>query len=329
MVAHSPTSMVRRRPPWWLVLAKLALASLLVTGALFPTVGGFAGKGMAFRLPLFLLPALVIPAIRLLRRGGTSPYPVALDAGLTLPFLLDTAGNAFGLYDTVDVTDDVLHFVNWALLFGGVTTALPRGAVPKWIVWAAGSGLSVIGIIGWEVAEYAVMQSGVAGLHLTYGDTLGDLVLSTLGGCAGALAAVRWLRPEPPGRSGPAGVQAQVREFHHSFDLARPDRPSLATPELAALRSRLLLEEVEEAVQALRGRDLAQIAHELADVAYVTYGAAVTFGVELDDVVAAVHRANMSKLGPDGHAVIVDGKVMKGPGYRPPDIAALLAATVP
>ncbi len=329
MVAHSPASMVRRRPPWWLVLAKLVLAGLLVTGALFPAVGGFAGKGMAFRLPLFLLPALVIPVIRLLRRGSPSPYPVALDAGLTLPFLLDTAGNAFGLYDTVDVTDDVLHFVNWALLFGGVTTALPRHAVPKWIVWAAGSGLGAIGIIGWEVGEYAVMQSGVAGLHLTYGDTLGDLVLSTLGGCTGALVAVRWLRPDPPRPAGPPGVQAMVRQFHNAFDLARPDRPSLPTPELAALRARLLVEEVEEAVQALRRPDLAEIAHELADVAYVTYGAAVTAGIELDDVVAAVHRANMSKLGPDGHPVIVDGKVMKGPGYQPPDIAALLTVKAP
>ena len=76
MVAHSPASMVRRRPPWWLVAAKLALAALLVTGALLPSDGGFAGKGMAFRLPLFLLPAPVIPFIRLVRRGATSPYPV-------------------------------------------------------------------------------------------------------------------------------------------------------------------------------------------------------------------------------------------------------------
>jgi predicted HAD superfamily Cof-like phosphohydrolase len=325
MVAHSPASMVRRRPPWWLVAAKLALAALLVTGALFPSVGGFAGKGMAFRLPLFLLPALVIPFIRLVRRGATSPYPVALDAGLTLPFLLDTAGNAFGLYDHVDVTDDVLHFVNWALLFGGVTTAFPRGAVPRWIVWAAGSGLGAIGIIGWEVGEYAVMQSGVAGLHLTYGDTLGDLVLSTLGGCAGALVAARWLRPDPPQRAHSPGVQALVRQFHDAFELPRPDRPSLPTSELAELRSRLLLEEVEEAAQALRGADLAQIAHELADVAYVTYGAAVSTGIELDEVVAVVHKANMSKLGPDGRPIIVDGKVTNGPGYQPPDIAGLLA----
>ena len=194
MVALSPAPMVRRRPPWWLLAAKIALVALMLTGALFPEVGGFAGKGTAYRLPLFLPPALVIPIIWMVRRRSSSAYPVALDVGLTLPFLLDTAGNAFGLYDSVDLTDDVLHFVNWALLFGGVTTALRRADLPKWIVWAAGSGFGAMGSIGWEVSEYAVMQTGVAGLHLTYRDTLGDLVLSTLGGCFGALVAVRGLR---------------------------------------------------------------------------------------------------------------------------------------
>jgi hypothetical protein len=210
MVADIPARMVRRRPPWWLVTAKVVLAGLLFTGAFFPTVGGFAGKGTGYRLPMFLLPALVIPAVRLFRRSPTTPYPVALDAGLTLPFLLDTAGNAFGLYDSVDVTDDVLHFVNWALLFGGVTTALPRAGLPKWIVWAVGSGFGAMGSIAWELSEYGVMQTGVAGLHLTYEDTLGDLVLSTLGGCFGALLAVRSTRRTSTQPSGPPGDDRPV-----------------------------------------------------------------------------------------------------------------------
>jgi predicted HAD superfamily Cof-like phosphohydrolase len=327
MVAHSPARMVRRRPPWWLVAAKVVLAGLLATGTFFPQVGGFAGKGTAFRLPLFLLPALVIPAVRLIKRGPPSPYPVALDAGLTLPFLLDTAGNAFGLYDSVDVTDDVLHFVNWALLFGGVTTALRRAALPKWIVWAAGSGFGAMGSIFWELSEYGVMQTGVAGLHLTYADTLGDLVLSTLGGCFGALVAVR-LGPEPPQPAGPPGVQALVREFHSAFGLPQPGRPTTPTAELAEVRSRLLAEEAGEAVQALRRGDLAQIAQELAGVAYVTYGAAVSTGIDLDQIVTAVHRANMTKLDADGRPVMIDGKVTNGPRYQPPDIAGLLAGDV-
>jgi hypothetical protein len=176
------------------VAAKALLAALLVVGAAFPDVGGFAGKGMLVRLPLFLLPSLVVPGLWL-RRHGAQAYAVALDAALTVPFLLDTAANGVGLYDHVDVTDDVLHVVNWVVLMGGITahivgTAAGARSAPA-ITWMAGAGLGAVLIIGWEVAEYGVMQLGVSDLRLTYGDTLGDLVGSTLGGAIGAAWAVR------------------------------------------------------------------------------------------------------------------------------------------
>jgi hypothetical protein len=33
-----------------------------------------------------------------------------------MPFLIDTAGNAANLYDTIDWWDDANHVVNWAIL---------------------------------------------------------------------------------------------------------------------------------------------------------------------------------------------------------------------
>lgn len=188
------------RPPRWLIGCKVLLAGLLLTGALFPDVGGFAGKAMAYRLPVFLAPALVVPIIWLRRRG---PYPVALDAALTLPFLFDTAANAVGLYDNLDATDDILHFLNWVVLAGGVTAhwvAHLDRATPRWLVVMAGAGFGAIAIIFWEVAEYLVMRWGVAGLDLTYADTLADLVLSTTGGALGSFLAVRFV-------AGSAGVR--------------------------------------------------------------------------------------------------------------------------
>ncbi len=180
------------RPPGWLIACKVLLAGLLLVGALFPDLGGFAGKGMAYRLPIFLAPALVVPILWWRRRGA---YPVALDAALTLPFLFDTAANAVGLYDNLDATDDILHFVNWVVLVGGITaTWVDRvdRATPRWLVVMAGTGFGAVAIIFWEVAEYLVMRSGVGGLDLTYGDTLADLVLSTAGGALGAVLAVRY-----------------------------------------------------------------------------------------------------------------------------------------
>ncbi|CAN5801217.1 hypothetical protein BH20ACT4_BH20ACT4_04350 [soil metagenome] len=194
--APVPARVVATGPPRWLLVAKGLLAGLLVLGALLPQVGGFDGKGMAYRLPIFLAPALVVP-VRWLRNRDT--YPVALDAALTLPFLLDTAANGAGLYDRFTRTDDVLHFANWLLLIGGVTAALAVNVVetktPRWLVGTAGAGIGAATTIGWEVAEYGVMRAGVGGLSLTYADTLTDLVLSTAGGAVGAFAAVRWVMP--------------------------------------------------------------------------------------------------------------------------------------
>ena len=48
--------------------------------------------------------------------------------------------------------------------------------------------------IAWEAMEYTVMRSGVGGLHLTYADTIKDLLVSTAGGALGAWWAVRRLR---------------------------------------------------------------------------------------------------------------------------------------
>ena len=117
-----------------------------------------------------------------------------------------------------------------------------------------------------------------------------------------------------------------MRRFHEVFGLHHPDRPTQVSAEVAAQRQRLLDEEVAEVAEAVRGGELSEIAHELADVVYVAYGTAITYGIDLDAVLAEVHRANMSKLGPDGRPLLHgDGKVRKGPQFRPADIAAVLA----
>jgi predicted HAD superfamily Cof-like phosphohydrolase len=115
-----------------------------------------------------------------------------------------------------------------------------------------------------------------------------------------------------------------VREFHASFGLPARTRPCLPDGVLATQRQALLEEETREVAQAVAQRDLAQIARELADVVYVAYGTALAFGVDLDEVVTEVHRANMSKLGPDGLPRIENGKVQKGERFRPPDVAGVL-----
>lgn len=64
---------------------------------------------------------------------------------------------------------------------------------------------------------------------------------------------------------------------------------------------------------------------ELADLQYVLSGFAVVFGLPLRPAFNRVHESNMSKLGDDGKPVMrEDGKVMKGPNYKKPDLRDLV-----
>jgi hypothetical protein len=66
---------------------------------------------------------------------------------------------------------------------------------------------------------------------------------------------------------------------------------------------------------------------ELTDLLYVAYQYAEVKGWDLDEAYRRVHRSNMSKVGKDGRAFYrEDGKVLKGPDYRPPDLRDLVDA---
>jgi predicted HAD superfamily Cof-like phosphohydrolase len=113
----------------------------------------------------------------------------------------------------------------------------------------------------------------------------------------------------------------KVWHFMHTFGQETPKRPTLPNQKLAQLRVDLIAEELNELVDALADDDMIEIADALTDILYVTYGAGVAFGIELDPCFHEVHRSNMSKLGPDGKPIYrEDGKVLKGPDYFEPNL---------
>lgn len=126
---------------------------------------------------------------------------------------------------------------------------------------------------------------------------------------------------------GPIDMAAAVAEFHQAFSLPARQVPGTDVGEgLARLRVALLEEEAGEFVAASERGDLVGIADALADIVYVAYGTALTYGIDLDAVLREVHRSNMSKLGRDGKPILRDdGKVIKSELYFPPDIAAILS----
>tara|TARA_A100001011_G_scaffold393609_1_gene483868 strand:- start:21 stop:416 length:396 start_codon:yes stop_codon:yes gene_type:complete len=121
----------------------------------------------------------------------------------------------------------------------------------------------------------------------------------------------------------------KVWHFMHSFGQETLSRPTLPHVDLAELRLDLIQEEVDELATAIINQDIVEIADALTDILYVTYGAGHAFGIDLDTCFTEVHRSNMSKLGIDGKPIYrQDGKVLKGRGYTPPQLAKIIQAKI-
>lgn len=106
-----------------------------------------------------------------------------------------------------------------------------------------------------------------------------------------------------------------VKQFHDKFKVPVLMSPSLIPESRSTLRHKLMLDEVEEYVEGVKNNDLENIAKELADVLYATYGAILEHGLQdkMEAIFAEVHASNMSKD-------YSEFKMKKGPGYFEADI---------
>jgi len=121
----------------------------------------------------------------------------------------------------------------------------------------------------------------------------------------------------------------KVWHFMNSFGQETLAKPTLPHVDLAELRLDLIQEEVDELATAIIDQDIVEIADALTDILYVTYGAGHAFGIDLDTCFTEVHRSNMSKLGIDGKPIYrEDGKVLKGRGYTPPQLAKIIQSKI-
>lgn len=186
----------RSRVARWSNLAIKAALIIAFAVAIGLSPESVEGKAMAFRAPLFLAPAVLVPLVASRRRWN--PYPHTADALLSAPFLIDTLGNLLGVYDEYPQTDDVLHVVNWVLLVMAYLAFRFRTVHDCRDAVLLGYGFGAIAIVWWEILEWAVSEDGfggAGGLALTYEDTIGDLFLSSTGGLVGALIGVAVLGP--------------------------------------------------------------------------------------------------------------------------------------
>lgn len=121
-------------------------------------------------------------------------------------------------------------------------------------------------------------------------------------------------------------LQVQAQEFRHAYEV-------INDPERSNFQLTLINEEHRELLEAhLKVRDYegaeADCLKELADLVYVCFQYAENLDWDLMEALRRVHKSNMSKLGEDGKPVRRDdGKVLKGPNYRPPVLDDLTHTT--
>ena len=117
----------------------------------------------------------------------------------------------------------------------------------------------------------------------------------------------------------------RVKKFMQTFGQEVKNRPSFPEEKIQNLRIKLIDEELKEFREAIKNKDIVEVADALTDILYVTYGAGHAFGIDLDKCFHEVQNSNMSKLDENGSPIYnKDGKVMKGPKYFKPDLKKIL-----
>ena len=122
-------------------------------------------------------------------------------------------------------------------------------------------------------------------------------------------------------------LTSQAKEFRATYNLQN-GRARTKT----AYQKDLIVEEFKEFLEAdgflfRHGNNVqAECLKELADLVYVCYQYAMNMGWNLDEALHRVHESNMSKLDEDGKPIYreKDGKVLKGPNYKPPTLEDLV-----
>ena len=120
-------------------------------------------------------------------------------------------------------------------------------------------------------------------------------------------------------------LSTQAKEFREKYNLkSSHDRTT------RAVQKELIIEEFKEFLEAegflfMHGKNHQEHAlKELADLVYVCYQYAANMGWFLDEALDRVHKSNLSKLDEEGNPIYrEDGKVLKGPNYKPPNLEDL------
>ena len=121
-------------------------------------------------------------------------------------------------------------------------------------------------------------------------------------------------------------ISEQAKEFRTKYQLKNS-----TGRQTTSYQKNLIVEEFKEFLEAdgflfRHGQNVQEeCLKELADLVYVCYQYAENMGWFLDEALNRVHESNMSKLDEDGKPIYrEDGKVLKGPNYKLPNLTDLI-----
>ena len=114
----------------------------------------------------------------------------------------------------------------------------------------------------------------------------------------------------------------QMKRFHEVFNVPISDKPKLLDSKDNIRRLTLITSEVGELGDAVRQKNIVEIADALGDLLYVTFGMAVEMGLDIDRIFYEIHMSNMSKAEEDGTITKDEGgKVLKSKNYKPVNLS--------
>lgn len=80
---------------------------------------------------------------------------------------------------------------------------------------------------------------------------------------------------------------------------------------------------------AMEAGDIAAVTISLACLLRRCADLATSYGFDIVDVLQEIHRSNMTKLDENGRAIVrPDGKIVKGPNFEPPNLAAIVGVRI-
>ena len=91
----------------------------------------------------------------------------------------------------------------------------------------------------------------------------------------------------------------KIVAFHKAFGLKHSDQfdqESLDDDALVKLRLGLIEEEFNELKDAIKEKDFTEVRDAIADLLYVVYGTASSFGIDANKDFDIIHESNMTKL---------------------------------